>query len=89
MVQENVETLKIVDDEEIQHLDAEATQQPGDEMPACHGEGGRLAPERKSNSAVQSGRDVIGLSSWDRAAMSFTPCPRWSTSRRSAISTDT
>ena len=28
MVQENVETLKIVDDEEIQHLDAEATQQP-------------------------------------------------------------
>ena len=33
MVQENVETLKIVDDEEIQHLDAEATQQPGDEMP--------------------------------------------------------
>ena len=33
MVQENVETLKIVDDEEIQHLDAEATQQPGGEMP--------------------------------------------------------
>jgi hypothetical protein len=33
MVQENVETLKIVDDEKIQQLDAETTQPPDDEMP--------------------------------------------------------
>ena len=33
MVQQNVETVEIMDDEEVQQLGAETTQQPDDEMP--------------------------------------------------------
>jgi len=33
MVQQNVETVEIMDDEELRQLDAETTQQPDDEMP--------------------------------------------------------